>query len=111
MRCNNSVTIGGQAEGYLGKLRNRREINLMKRVAVLVVGILALGAMVWAQNPLLINGAGATFPYPIYSKWFDEYSLIKYPGLVEANRPESLRIKLPHMDFSISPESSKSPAL
>jgi len=36
----------------------------MKRVAVLVVGILALGAMVWAQNPLLINGAGATFPYP-----------------------------------------------
>ena len=26
-----------------------------------------------AQNALLINGAGATFPYPIYSKWFDEY--------------------------------------
>ncbi|MFN7914887.1 MAG: phosphate ABC transporter substrate-binding protein PstS [Vicinamibacterales bacterium] len=23
--------------------------------------------------PLQINGAGATFPYPIYSKWFDEY--------------------------------------
>jgi len=23
---------------------------------------------------LLINGAGATFPYPIYSKWFDVYS-------------------------------------
>src|SRR5438552_8840143 len=22
---------------------------------------------------LQINGAGATFPYPIYSKWFDEY--------------------------------------
>jgi len=22
----------------------------------------------------LINGAGATFPYPIYSKWFDDYS-------------------------------------
>ena len=22
---------------------------------------------------ILINGAGATFPYPIYSKWFDEY--------------------------------------
>jgi phosphate transport system substrate-binding protein len=21
----------------------------------------------------LVNGAGATFPYPIYSKWFDEY--------------------------------------
>ncbi|HUI42403.1 MAG TPA: phosphate ABC transporter substrate-binding protein PstS [Terriglobia bacterium] len=23
--------------------------------------------------PTLINGAGATFPYPIYSKWFSEY--------------------------------------
>jgi len=27
-----------------------------------------------------INGAGATFPYPIYSKWFDEYAKIE-PGL------------------------------
>ena len=27
-----------------------------------------------AAGPTLkINGAGATFPYPIYSKWFDEY--------------------------------------
>jgi phosphate transport system substrate-binding protein len=25
---------------------------------------------------LLINGAGATFPYPLYSKWFDEYSKV-----------------------------------
>jgi phosphate transport system substrate-binding protein len=26
-----------------------------------------------AAGPVLINGAGATFPYPIYSKWFSEY--------------------------------------
>jgi phosphate transport system substrate-binding protein len=46
----------------------------MKRIAALCVSILALAAIVWAaQNPLLINGAGATFPYPIYSKWFDEF--------------------------------------
>jgi len=31
-----------------------------------------LGATAAAQN-VQINGAGATFPYPIYSKWFDEY--------------------------------------
>jgi len=31
-----------------------------------------LGAGVAAQN-VQINGAGATFPYPLYSKWFDEY--------------------------------------
>src|SRR5215472_11035815 len=46
----------------------------MKRFLVLAIGILALGAaLVLADNPLLINGAGATFPYPIYSKWFDVY--------------------------------------
>jgi phosphate transport system substrate-binding protein len=26
------------------------------------------------QGPGQINGAGATFPYPIYSKWFSEYA-------------------------------------
>lgn len=36
---------------------------------------LALGAVAWpAWGQMLINGAGATFPYPLYSKWFDEYS-------------------------------------
>src|ERR1700692_110324 len=29
---------------------------------------------------LLINGAGATFPYPIYSKWFDVYAK-ENPGI------------------------------
>lgn len=38
----------------------------------LVVGALAQPAA--AQ--MLINGAGATFPYPIYSKWFDEYTRV-----------------------------------
>ena len=45
----------------------------MKRLALLAVGLLTLGAVAFADNPLLINGAGATFPYPIYSKWFDMY--------------------------------------
>lgn len=45
----------------------------MKRPVVLLTAILALAVFVWAQNPLLINGAGATFPAPIYSKWFDLY--------------------------------------
>ncbi len=25
------------------------------------------------SNPVLLNAAGATFPYPIYSKWFSDY--------------------------------------
>src|SRR5258708_13341877 len=45
----------------------------MKRFVGLGVGVLALCAIVLADNALLINGAGATFPYPIYSKWFDVY--------------------------------------
>ena len=45
----------------------------MKRIVGLAVGVLALCALVLADNALLINGAGATFPYPIYSKWFDVY--------------------------------------
>lgn len=44
-----------------------------------VVGI--VGAAVGFELPAraestLINGAGATFPYPIYSKWFSEYQKI-----------------------------------
>jgi phosphate transport system substrate-binding protein len=31
-------------------------------------------------DALLVNGAGATFPYPIYSKWFDEYHKL-HPGI------------------------------
>jgi phosphate transport system substrate-binding protein len=45
----------------------------MKRIAGMLLVILALGGLVWAQGTLSINGAGATFPYPMYSKWFDEY--------------------------------------
>ncbi len=45
----------------------------MKRLAGLVFAVLVLAGVVCAQGTLLINGAGATFPYPIYSKWFDEY--------------------------------------
>ena len=40
-------------------------------LAALAVAVLATGA--FAQN-VQINGAGATFPYPIYSKWFSEYN-------------------------------------
>jgi phosphate transport system substrate-binding protein len=47
----------------------------MKRIAGASVVILALSMMaaVLVHAALSINGAGATFPYPVYSKWFDEY--------------------------------------
>ncbi len=55
----------------------------MKRFTGLLLVVLALGGFVLAQNALLINGAGATFPYPIYSKWFDEYH--KANGNIQIN--------------------------
>ena len=30
-----------------------------------------------SAEPININGAGATFPFPIYSKWFSEYNTLK----------------------------------
>ena len=37
---------------------------------------IALGLGASASAQMMINGAGATFPYPIYSKWFDEYAKV-----------------------------------
>lgn len=45
----------------------------MKRIATVLLAGLGLIGIVMAQGTLSINGAGATFPYPMYSKWFDEY--------------------------------------
>src|SRR5438874_5655484 len=44
---------------------------------ILILGLaIALGMNASASAQMLINGAGATFPYPIYSKWFDEYAKV-----------------------------------
>ena len=45
----------------------------MKRIAGMLLVVLAVAGVLWADNALSITGAGATFPYPMYSKWFDEY--------------------------------------
>src|SRR5260370_41771574 len=49
-----------------------RDRESMKKFAALVF-CLSLAVCGCAKKSFLINGAGATFPYPIYSKWFDEY--------------------------------------
>jgi len=43
----------------------------MKRIAAIVLMTFCLAFV--ARAVLSINGAGASFPEPIYSKWFDEY--------------------------------------
>jgi phosphate transport system substrate-binding protein len=48
-----------------------RIVKILSVLAVLLVlGTVAEGGQV------LLNAAGATFPYPMYSKWFDEYRKI-----------------------------------
>ena len=42
----------------------------------LLATVLLAGVSATASAQMLINGAGATFPYPIYSKWFDEYAKV-----------------------------------
>lgn len=47
-----------------------------------VAGIMMAAAMIAAPSlqafaDTTLNGAGATFPFPIYSKWFDEYHKVK----------------------------------
>ena len=51
----------------------------MKRGLILAGTILTIAALVApASAQMLMNGAGATFPYPIYSKWFEEYTKVDH---------------------------------
>jgi len=47
---------------------------LKKILSLTAAGLLAFASLASAET--LINGAGATFPYPLYSKWFSEYAKI-----------------------------------
>jgi phosphate transport system substrate-binding protein len=49
---------------------------MKKAILSLLSGGGLLAALTGAPAQMLINGAGATFPYPIYSKWFDEYARV-----------------------------------
>ncbi len=54
-------------------------VRRMLRLALLGLAslLLAVGFAPGAVSAqMLMNGAGATFPYPIYSKWFDEYTKV-----------------------------------
>src|SRR3954470_24018446 len=43
----------------------------MSRFALTLAGVMAVGSPLAAQS---LTGAGATFPNPIYTKWFDAYN-------------------------------------
>jgi phosphate transport system substrate-binding protein len=49
----------------------------MKLKSALLIAVVGVTSFAGAQQ---VTGAGATFPYPIYSKWFSEYSS-QHPGV------------------------------
>ena len=51
-------------------------MNLETLFPRLLGALLVAGLTTTASAQMTINGAGATFPYPIYSKWFDAYAKV-----------------------------------
>lgn len=49
---------------------------MLRKIMMLMAVVTSVATVALASGPILINGAGATFPYPIYSKWFNVYSKI-----------------------------------
>lgn len=45
----------------------------MKRLAAILLTAFGLASLFVARAVLSLNGAGASFPEPIYTKWFDEF--------------------------------------
>ena len=50
-------------------------VQITKKIIIMMILVLCLWGILSAQR-LEILGAGATFPYPLYSKMFDEYSKV-----------------------------------
>ena len=53
----------------------------MKTILLSFLTVVLLPAILTAGEPVVIRCAGATFPYPLYVKWFDDFQ--KIDGNVE----------------------------
>ena len=72
-RCHTNVTV----KALTGGIGVRQLDDMMKLRRRTFLGLaIAFGLSATASAQMMINGAGATFPYPIYSKWFDEYTKV-----------------------------------
>ncbi len=55
-------------------------MRIVKMLSVLAVLLTVAALATAAAGQVLLNAAGATFPYPMYSKWFDVYHQ-SHPGV------------------------------
>ena len=70
-RCHTNVTVKVLTDGI-----GVRHFCYMTKLLKILGLTVALGLSANASAQMMLNGAGATFPYPIYSKWFDEYAKV-----------------------------------
>jgi phosphate transport system substrate-binding protein len=56
--------------------RRKSMFNKIRRSILMLALVSATVTAGVASAETLINGAGATFPYPLYSKWFSEYAKV-----------------------------------
>ena len=71
--CHRNVTVKALTGG-IGVRQLHRMMKLRRRIFLGLA--IAFGLSATASAQMMINGAGATFPYPIYSKWFDAYTKV-----------------------------------
>jgi phosphate transport system substrate-binding protein len=64
--------MGAKTKNCESKMRG--EFRSKIKLFALLAPVAAWAATASAE--MLMNGAGATFPYPLYSKWFDEYARV-----------------------------------
>ncbi len=83
------------------------EKTLKKAFGILAISLgLAIATFGVVRASTLINGAGATFPYPIYSQWFDQYTKVdasarfNYQSIGSGGGVKALRDKT--VDFGAS---------
>lgn len=64
------IKMSKTGKSIISVISTRSKISIAC-AGVIVVGLLSLSS--FAAETVLINGAGATFPYPLYAKWFSTY--------------------------------------
>jgi phosphate transport system substrate-binding protein len=84
----------------------------MKKTVLVALAALAVSGAAVADK-LLINGAGATFPFPLYSKWFSQYNKlhpdiqINYQSIGSGGGIKQITEKTVHFGASDAPLSDE----
>ncbi|MGO9117876.1 MAG: phosphate ABC transporter substrate-binding protein PstS [Desulfomonilaceae bacterium] len=104
------VRAPSKRNGYFREVAGRRVIFLLLGLALLCCTAQISSSAIAATEELLINGAGATFPYPLYAKWAARYHLqsglkLNYQAIGSGGGIAQIKAKT--VDFGASDEPLK----